>query len=202
MFNFDEFLDIVNESFMEEENDMFVDYELDPAQETEAFIDFITHSSTATEAIDILSNAEELVMYGLVHDVQPCYEAVEALKGAYGEDPTAIVTEARKVVVVDDWKKTNFARQQYKNAMRLALQNNDSNALKAKKYKGLYIEYRDKVYAKWLTKAGTYTRKQMQANKNKASNMKSAAGRQITDKIDKTIKQTDKNGRNKKAIKK
>lgn len=197
----DEILSMVQESATEVgEGDVVL--ELTPAQETAAFIDFITDAFTATEAIDILSNAEELAMHGLIHDVQPAYEALERLAGEFGCDVANVATEARKVVVVDDWKKTNFDRQTYRNAMMLALQNNDPNAQKAKKYKGLYIEYRNKVYQKWLSKAKKYTKDQMKANRNKASNMKSAGAKQITDKIDQVIKQTDAKGRNKNAIKK
>lgn len=198
----DNILDIVAESFVDGEVEGDIMMDLTPEQETDAFISFIEDSFTATEAIDILSNGEELAMYGLIHDAQAAYDAMESIMGEYGVDPVAAVTEARKVVVVDDWKKTNFNRQVYRNAMKLALQNNDPNAVKAQKHKKLYYQYRDLVYKKWLSKAQKYTKDQMRNNKNKAANMKSAAGKQITDKIDQTIKQTDAKGRTKTAIKK
>ena len=198
----DNILDIVNESFVDGEIEGDIMMDLTPEQETDAFISFIQDSFTATEAIDIFSNGEELAMYGLIHDAQAAYDAMESIMGEYGVDPVAAVTKARKVVVVDDWKKTNFNRQVYRNAMKLAVQNQDPNALKAQKHKKLYYHYRDLVYKKWLSKAQKYTKDQMRKNKNKAANMKSAAGKQITDKIDQTIKQTDAKGRTKTAIKK
>ena len=104
--------------------------------------------------------------------------------------------------MVDDWKKTNFSRQQYRNAMMLALNDKNPHAIKAQKYKKMFIAERNQVYKTYLTKAAKYTKDQMRNRKNKAANMKSAAGHQITDKIDKTLKQVDSKGRNKKAIKK
>ena len=95
-----------------------------------------------------------------------------------------IATEAAKKIVVTDWKAANFNRIAKRTAVRLAMVNGDQLYTKYKKYRDLFFEYRDKIYAKYGNKARVEARK---ISRNKAANMGSSSGKSIVEKMDAQI---------------
>ena len=102
-----------------------------------------------------------------------------------------IATEAAKKIVVKDWKAAQFNRVAKRTAIRMSMVNNDPLYAKYKKYRDLLIESRDKIYVKYLNKARQEAKKILKNNRNKAANMNSNAGRDITSKIDAQIAAAD-----------
>ena len=98
-----------------------------------------------------------------------------------------MATEAAKKIVVKDWKTANYNRICKRTAIRMAMINNDALYTKYKKYRDLLIETREKIYAKYGNKARVEARKIIMNARNKAANMNSAAGKDITSKIDAQI---------------
>ena len=113
-----------------------------------------------------------------------------------------IVTEAKKIVKSIITTQSMFSAEQKRAVLRLAAAAKDTNYDKYKKHRNLMREYRQKLYEKYGSKAKAVARDVMRNSKNKASSMKSPAGKSIVAKIDKQIAKTDANARNGKAIKK
>jgi len=113
-----------------------------------------------------------------------------------------IVTEAKKIVKTVITTQSMFSAEQKRAVLRLAAAAEDPNYEKYKKYRNLMREYRQKLYDKYGSRAKGVARQVMRNSKNKASSMKSPAGKSIVAKIDKQIAKTDANARNNKAIKK
>ena len=98
-----------------------------------------------------------------------------------------LATEAAKKIVVQDWKAASFARLSKRTAIRLAMVNNDTLYTQYKKYRDLLLATRDKIYTKYGAKANMEAKKIIKNARNKAANMNSNAGKDITSKIDAQI---------------
>ena len=98
-----------------------------------------------------------------------------------------MATEAAKKIVVKDWKVANFNRIAKRTAIRMAMVNGDAMYTKYKKYRDLLIETREKIYQKYGSKAKVEAKKIIMNARNKAANMNSKAGKDITSKIDAQI---------------
>lgn len=116
----------------------------------------------------IETGATEMAMYGLINNPQ-------------------VATEAVKKIQIDNWKEANFNRIAKRTAIRMAMVNGDALYTKYKKYRDLLIENRDKIYKKYGAKAKVEARKIIKNARNKAANMTSATGKDVTAKIDKAI---------------
>ncbi len=106
-----------------------------------------------------------------------------------------IATEAAKKIVVKDWKAVNFDRIAKRTAIRMAMVNNDPLYTKYKKYRDLLIETREKIYVKYGNKAKVEAKKIIKNARNKAANMNSAAGKDITAKMDVQIAKAEKSAK-------
>ena len=98
-----------------------------------------------------------------------------------------LATEAAKRIVIKDWKAANFNRIAKRTAIRMAMLNNDAMYSKYRKYRDLLIETREKIYKKYGAKAKIEAKKIIMNARNKAANMNSNAGKDITKKIDAQI---------------
>ena len=102
-----------------------------------------------------------------------------------------MATEAVKRIVIKDWKHANFERISKRTAIRMAMLNNDSLYTKYKKYRDLLLETRAKIYTKYGNKARIEARKIIKNARNKAANMNSNVGKDITSKIDAQIAKSE-----------
>ena len=98
-----------------------------------------------------------------------------------------VATEAAKKIVVKDWKTARYNRIVKRTAIRLAMVNGDPMYDKYKKYRDLLIETREKIYVKYSAKAAVEAKKIIRNARNKSANMNSAAGKDITSKMDAQI---------------
>lgn len=98
-----------------------------------------------------------------------------------------MATEAAKKIVVKDWKQASLNRIAKRTAIRMAMVNGDPMYTKYKKYRDLLIETREKIYTKYGSKALKEAKKIIMNARNKAANMNSKAGKDITSKIDAQI---------------
>lgn len=106
-----------------------------------------------------------------------------------------MATEAAKKIVVKDWKVANLNRIAKRTAIRMAMVNNDPLYTKYKKYRDLLIECREKIYQKYGSKALKEAKKIIMNARNKASNMNSAAGKDIAAKMDAQIAKAEANSK-------
>lgn len=120
----------------------------------------------------------------------------------YGLIPDAdmIATEATKKVVAKYTKYSYLSAATKRAAFRLARAAGDPNYDKYIKYRNLMRQYREKVLDKWNSKASREAKRILRGAATTAGSVKSAAGRQMEDKIDKALKKTNAEGRNGKAI--
>lgn len=116
----------------------------------------------------IVDGAMEMAMYGVI-------------------DKPEVATEAVKKIVVDNWKQANFNRIAKRTAIRMAMVNQDALYTKYKLYRDKLIDMRDKIYKKYGAKAKVEARKIIKNARNKAANMTSATGKDVTAKIDNAI---------------
>lgn len=121
----------------------------------------------------------------------------------YGLIPDAdmVATEATKRVVSKYTKYSYLSAATKRAAFRLAREAGDPNYAKYVKYRDLMREYREKVLDKWNSKASREAKRILRGASATASSIKGEKGRQMEDKIDKALKQTNAEGRNGKAIK-
>jgi hypothetical protein len=103
-----------------------------------------------------------------------------------------IATEAAKKIVVKDWKTANFERISKRTAIRLAMVNNDPLYQKYRKHRDQLIDTRDKIYKKYGNAAKKQAKIIIKNARNKAANMNSNAGKDITSKIDAQIAAAEK----------
>ena len=98
-----------------------------------------------------------------------------------------MATEAAKRIVIQDWKQANFNRIAKRTAIRMAMLAGDPLYTTYRKYRELLLDTREKIYTKYGSKAKVEARKIIKNARNKAANMNSAAGKDITSKIDAQI---------------
>ena len=140
------------------------------AIESEIILTAIRNECTSDEEFSALleSAGTEMALYDILQDAD-------------------LATEAAKKIVVQDWKAAQYNRIVKRTAIRLAMINNDPLYTKYKKYRDLLFEARDKIYVKYSSRAKVEAKKIIKNARNKAANMNSAAGRDITSKIDAQI---------------
>lgn len=163
--------DVMN--FLSEDSVNVDDIKLSPADESAIFLTALQDTCTEEEYNQlVMEGAAELALYGLIDDAN-------------------IVTEAQKISYKVT-KQMTFSREQKRAALRLA-RKADCNEWKLyHKYRTLMIEQREKIYAKFGSKAKTEAKRVIQNSKRKASSMNSVNGKTITDKMDKKIKEMSK----------
>ncbi len=149
---------------------------LDPLMESEIVLSAIRNECGSDEEFSNLldSAATEMALYGVISDAD-------------------MATEAAKRVVIKDWKTANFNRIAKRTAIRLAMVNNDALYIKYKKYRDLLIDTREKIYVKYSAKARKEAKRIIMNARNKAANMNSNAGKDITHKIDAQIEKAEAN---------
>ena len=147
-----------------------------PAIESEIVLSAIRNECDSDEEFSELleSAGTEMALYDVISDAD-------------------IATEAAKRIVVKDWKSANFNRIAKRTAIRLAMINNDPLYTKYKKYRDLLIETREKIYQKYSSRAKKEAKRIIMNARNKASNMNSNAGKDITHKIDAQIQKAEAN---------
>lgn len=157
--------------------------ELTPADESAIFLTALrSESASDEEFLRVVSeNSTELALYGLIEDT----EALEATK---------------TIVRMNRFDKFNAVQK--RTCIRLAAQANDPLIKRYIKGRTMMKEAREAIFDKYNNKAKTEARKSLSNSKKKAAAMKSAAGRDITSKIDKSIKKFDADARSGDAIKK
>lgn len=158
--------------------------------------DVLHETCTAEEYRSFLSeNATELELYGLIDR-----EAMATESYGEADETEDSATEARNVVKLN--RDAVISREEARIAIGLAKQANDPLYKYYHKYAVLKRKFRDKIYAKYGTKARPIARKAVMNSRNKASAMNSKTGTTVINKIDQRIMRLDKNGRNGQAIKK
>lgn len=141
----------------------------DSAMESEIFMEALREECTPEEYNAIMEDsAVEMALYGLIDDAD-------------------VAMEANRTIVKMS-KQGSFNRIEKRAAIRLAQKAQDSLYEKYAKYRKLFIEFRDKIYQKYGTKAKTEAKKILQNSRRKATSMPSAAGKSIVDKMDVSIK--------------
>lgn len=140
------------------------------AIESEVILTAIRNECATDEEFHALleSAGTEMALYDIISDAE-------------------LATEAAKKIVVQDWKAASFARLSKRTAIRLAMVNNDTLYTQYKKYRDLLLATRDKIYTKYGAKANMEAKKIIKNARNKAANMNSNAGKDITSKIDAQI---------------
>lgn len=158
--------------------------DLDPAAESAIFLECMYDGCNSFEEFEQLveENAIEWNMCGLINSADEAFEAVKRIK-------------------IDNFKQVNLDRETRRECIRLAKVNNDPNYPKYAKYRKLMKEYREKIFARWETKARSNARRSIANSKKKAASISSSRkAAQTTAKLDSTLKKLDKNGRNGTAI--
>jgi hypothetical protein len=155
------------------------------------------------EDVTVIGNAaieSEIVLTAIRNECTSDEEFSEVLESAGTElalydviSDADIATEAAKRIVVKDWKAANFNRIAKRTAIRMAMINNDALYAKYKKYRDLLIATREKLYVKYGNKAKVEAKKIIKNARNKAANMNSKAGKDITSKIDAQIAKAEAN---------
>ena len=145
-----------------------------PAIESEIVLTAIRNECESDEQFSALLEAAgtEMALYDVISDAD-------------------MATEAVKKIVIQDWKAVNFNRIAKRTAIRMAMVNGDAMYTKYKKYRDLLIETREKIYVKYGSKAKVEARKIIMNARNKAANMNSKAGKDITSKIDAQIAKSE-----------
>lgn len=149
------------------------------------------------EDVTVIGNAaieSEIVLTAIRNECENDEEFANVLESAGTEmalydviSDADLATEAVKKIVIKDWKSANFNRIAKRTAIRMAMLNNDAFYVKYKKYRDLLIETREKIYTKYGSKAKIEAKKIIKNARNKAANMNSNAGKDITSKIDAQI---------------
>lgn len=145
----------------------------------------------------ITENATELQLYGVV---DPVAIARESWSEDDEEVDEEVATEAKNIVRLNKQARVNteVARM----SIGLAKKANDPLYKAYHKYSVLKRKFRDKIYAKYNSRATPLARKAVANGRNRAAMINSPAGAGIVSKIDSRLKQLDKSARNMSAIKK
>lgn len=184
---------------LEEDADAPVEFDdeeiLTEGLESLLFLDTLRATSTKEEFKQFLAdNATELELYGLVSP------AAIARESYMDDEDLDTAMEAKNIVRLN--REAKISREEARISIGLAKKGNDPLYKYYHKYSGLKRQFRDKIYAKYGSRATPLARKAVLNSRNKASLMNSPAGSGIVGKIDSRLKQLDKNGRNNEAIKK
>ena len=160
------------QNYLNEENINVDDIQLESADEAAIFLAALQDVCTEEEYNAIVNeSATELALFGLI-------------------DNAEIATEAKKIVYKQT-KTMNLNREQAKAAFRLAKKANSPEWKQYTKHRKLMIEAREKIFAKFNTKAKTEAKKVVNNSKRKASAMNSVTGKTIVEKMDKKIKEVE-----------
>lgn len=161
----------------------------------------LQHMPTAEDAT-VIGNAaieSEIVLTAIRNECESDEEFASILESAGTEmalydviSDADMATEAAKKIVVKDWKAANYNRIVKRTAIRMAMLANDPLYAKYKKHRDLLLETRDKIYVKYSAKARQEAKKIIKNARNKSANMNSAAGKDITSKIDAQIAAAEK----------
>ena len=145
----------------------------------------------------ITENATELQLYGVV---DPVAIARESWSEDDEEVDEEVATEAKNIVRLNKQARVNteVARM----SIGLAKKANDPLYKAYHKHSVLKRKFRDKIYAKYNSRATPLARKAVANGRNRAAMINSPAGAGIVSKIDSRLKQLDKSARNMSAIKK
>lgn len=145
----------------------------------------------------ITENATELQLYGVV---DPVAIARESWTDEDEEVDEEVATEAKNIVRLNKQARVNteVARM----SIGLAKKANDPLYKAYHKHSVLKRKFRDKIYAKYNSRATPLARKAVANGRNRAAMINSPAGAGIVSKIDSRLKQLDKSARNMSAIKK
>jgi len=168
---------------------------LTSAMESKIFLDALKATCTPEEFKQILSeNSTELQLYGVVDPIAIAKESYEEEDEEY-----EIATEAKSIVRLSKEAKINT--EEARIAIGLAKKSNDPLYKSYKKYSTLKRQFRDKIYAKYGSRAKPLARKAITNGRNRVAMMNSPAGVSIVNKIDSRLKQLNKSARNMSAIK-
>ena len=140
-------------------------------------------------------NATELQLYGVVDPVAIARESYEDEEGEEEE----IATEAKNIVRLN--KQARVSTEVARISIGLAKKANDPLYKQYHKYSVLKRQFREKIYAKYGSRATPLARKAVANGRNRAAMINSPAGAGIVSKIDTRLKQLDKAARNMTAIK-
>lgn len=167
-------------------------------------------STPATENVSLIDDKEGMASVLLAGIQEQCtpeeYEQIVQenanLWEIYGLIPDAqmVATEATKKVVAKYTKYSYLSAATKRAAFRLARAAGDPNYTKYVKYRDLMRQFREKVLDKWNSKATREAKRILRGAAATAGSVKDARGKQMEDKIDKALKQTNAEGRNGKAI--
>lgn len=140
------------------------------ALESEVVLAAIRNECESDEEFAVLmeSAATELALYDVISDAE-------------------IATEATKKIVIKDWKAVNFDRIAKRTAIRLAMVAHDNLYTKYRFHRDKLIDVRNQIYKKYGNKARKEAKRIIMNARNKAANMNSKSGKDITSKIDKQI---------------
>ena len=141
-------------------------------------------------------SANLFATYGIYDDADQVRAAYEAMAPAI----EASIPAKKKTIVITT-KATVMDRATKQAMMRLAKNAGDPNYEKYRKYKKLMVEFREKIRAKWGSKAKKEAKRILMGKGQTAHAVKDARGRQMEDKIKEAISKTNSEGRNHKAIK-
>lgn len=149
----------------------------DAATESEIFLMALEAECSEDEFSAIMENASyEMALYGLIDDAD---QAMEAMK-----------------TIVKMNKKDKFSAIERRAAVRLAKKAKDPAYTKYAKGRTMMLENREIIYRKYGAKAKTEAKQIIQNSRRKATAMGSAAGKSITDKMDKHINEINAKGGN------
>jgi len=158
------------------------DAPLTPADESAIFMEALRSQCTPEEFQELaIESAYSLELYGLIQSADP---AMESQKNIVRLNKLATISSVQK-----------------RTAIRMGQRKNDVDYKNYKKHRDLMIEARAKLFKKYASASKTEAKKIMMASKHKASTMSTPAGKSIANKMDKAIKEADKNIRNHKAVK-
>lgn len=177
--------------------------------ELNSFLGEDSELGTANESVELTQkDTTEILLSALESTFDTMEEYSQFLQDSATEmelygigDGDTIATEAKRVVAVVT-KQSELSKAERAMCIKLAARGNDTHYEKYKKYKALFLQERDYLRNKYKTKAKAEVRKVMQNKSRKASTMSSPTGKNILNRIDRSLATTDKNGRNRTAIKK
>lgn len=153
------------------EDDNIVDIVLDAADESAIFLAALQDTCTPEEFESlVLENTTELELYGLIDDAESAMEAIKIVK--------------HKIT-----KQENLNREQAKACFRMAKKANCSEWKRYHLYRTKMKAERDKIFAKFGSKAKAEAKKVVNNSRRKASSMNSVTGKTITEKMDKKIEE-------------
>ena len=162
--------------------------ELTPAEESAIFLDAMyANCASPEEFIGMVEdNATVWEMYGLIQDATAATEAVKRMK-------------------INNWKKVNLDRVAARESIRLAQKNKSADYKKYVKYRALFKKYRDKILKRFGLRSKSVARRAIANSAHKTAAMSGSAKKAVaidtTKKLESTLKNLDRNGRNGRAIK-